>query len=159
MGFWADKLAESKASPPRAPQIPQAQPEADVSMDDLIAQACASVVKPDPALGVLSTPTSVFGQRQSLTPGADIGTTSRRPGPAAEAPDDLLNLNPRVRAALVALGIKDGRFGPGSAQAKDARDHAAGVQALVKDRTWDIIEDTTPRKAAVTRIAGHSYGR
>lgn len=159
MTWWSEKLAEGKKPlPPPAPYIPPPQPEPD-TVDDLIEQARASVARPDPALGVLSTPTSLFGERQTLRPGADVGTTSRRPGPAAEAPaDDLLGLTPYEKAQLVILGTKAGRF-EGSEAAKAAHDRAAQVQELVNDKAWTVTEDTVPRRASSTRIAGATWRR
>jgi hypothetical protein len=66
--FWSEVIAEreqQQRSLPRRPTIPQQAPE------------------PDTGIGVLSTPTSVFGERQSLTPGTDFAAVlSRRHAPA-----------------------------------------------------------------------------
>src|ERR1700678_1995801 len=112
--FWSEVIAEreqQQRSLPRRPTIPQQAPE------------------PDTGIGVLSTPTSVFGERQSLTPGTDFAAVLSRRHAPAEPPamaSDLLGLSPYEKAQLVILGTRAGRF-DGSEIAVAAHDRAAQV--------------------------------
>jgi hypothetical protein len=153
--WWGEKLAETQPQrPQRPPTIPQGPPPAADALGDLVEQARASMQ--------MATPAGSFEERYGRSPGtSDIGTTARRPGPAAaEAapPGDLLSLSPQERAMVVRLGTQAGRF-EGTETGKAAHDRAAEVQQLVRDKTWTTVEDTTPRKVPDTRIAGATYQR
>jgi hypothetical protein len=160
MSFWGDLVAEQRAKNEQLPlpTIPQREHAArDTSIASLVEAAKAAAAKPDPAVGVLSTPKTLTGGRQAMTPGADVSQVSRRPGPAAEPKPDLLDLSPAERGALVALGTRAGKFADTSV-ARDAHENAALVQAAIKDKTWDITEDRTPRKVSRTDISGFVQG-
>jgi hypothetical protein len=152
MNWWEEALygLQKQPLPQRPRTIPQTPPEQSDTVDDLVAQALAAT-KP-------MTPAESVEQRFGVRPGGDIGTVSRRPGPAAAKPEpSLLDLTAQQRAELVRLGNEQGRFDEhGTARA--AHEQAALVQALVRDKTFDTVEDTTPRKAATTQgFAGASW--
>jgi hypothetical protein len=148
MGFWTDKLAEQQRPLP-PPQIPpQAPPAVDDTFSDLVAQAKAAMQ--------MATPAHSVAERFGHAPGEGISITARKPGPAAEAQSDLLDLSPQERAMVVHLGIEGGKFD--TVRAKAARDNAAEVAEAVREHAWDITVDTTPRRARKTQISGFTPG-
>lgn len=154
----ADKLAENEQQrplPQRPPTIPQGSPAAEDSLSGLIEQAKAATAQLTPAQSV--------AERFGAAPGADIGTTSRRPGPAARAEPSLLDLTPQERAMVIRLGTAAGKFDE-NGTAKAAHENAAWIAALVKDGRFTTTEDPTPGRRVNPQgvagyTAGQSYGR
>jgi hypothetical protein len=168
MSWWSEKLAENEQQQPlpqRAPQIPQTPPPADDSLAGLIEQARASMQMAESAHGV--------AERFGAEPGADIGTTSRRPRPAAEKAPSLLDvLSPQERAMVVRLATEAGAFeNPADLKrtftgnsVKAAHDNAAMVAELTRAGAFTTSDDNTPGRRVGTRgvagyTAGQSYGR
>ena len=150
--WWEEALNKHHAQPlPQrpAPQIPQTAPEReDHGIDDLVAAAKAATAQMTPAQSVAER----FGQ----APGAEIGTVSRRPGPTAAPEESLLDLTPQQRQELVRRGIAAGKFDD-NGTAKAAHDRAAEVQQLIRDKTFDITEDTQPRRVDTHGVAGATW--
>jgi hypothetical protein len=167
--FWGEVVEkaelERQAEPShKSPHIPQREQAAsDTGIASLVAAARAAAAKPDPAVGVLSTPKSLTGGRQAMIPGADVSQVSRRPGPAAEPEPSLLDLSPQERAMVIRLGTTEGRF-EGSETAKEAHDRAALVAEATRQGAWTTSEDNTPGRRVDPRgiagfTAGHGYSR
>jgi hypothetical protein len=154
MSWWEEALNKhhSQPLPQRPPTIPQAPPEQDLGVDDLVAQALAAT-KP-------MTPAQSVEQRFGLRSGSDVGTVSRRPGAAAAKPEPtLLDLTAQQRAELVRLGTASGRFDE-NGTAKAAHEHAAMVAEATRQGTWTTREDTTPGRLVNPRgVAGYTAGR
>jgi hypothetical protein len=157
-GFWAevmaaqqDKLAETRQ--PLPPQIPQHEP-VPAGMEGFWKQAGELLEGPEPAQSV--------AQRFGQAPGADIGTTARRPGPTAEAAyqDGDRDQERRQMALAVKLATEAGAFDSAEgSQAKAARDRAAIVQGLVHDKVFDTVEDTLRRRVNPQGVAGYTAGQ
>jgi hypothetical protein len=152
MSFWEEKIIELQQQPlPQpAPQIPQTSPPSDDNLAGLIAQAKTATAQMTPAQSVAER----FGQ----APGAEIGTTSRRPGPTAAPEESLLDLTPQQRQELVRLGTAAGKFDE-NGTAKAAHENAAMVADATRQGAWTTDEDRTPGRWVNPRgVRGYTAG-
>jgi hypothetical protein len=107
----------------------------------------------------MAEPAHSVAERFGAEPGADIGTTSRRPGPAAQPEQTLLDLTPQERALVIRLGTAAGKFDE-TGVAKEARERAAMVAEAARQGAWRTDEDRTPGRWVNPKgVAGYTAGQ